>query len=215
MPAGFVPLPLDGGGEIKCTVNQSRMRFMDIHEKEKDRLRELIRSKSLTVGKPVTLSSGRKSDFYFDGKMVTLDAEGAYLIAHLVLDALSDVEVDAIGGLTLGADPIAATVAAVSFEHGHPINGFIVRKASKEHGTSKQVEGGPLHPGCKVAIVEDVVTSGASAMQAIEAVEAIGARVAKVVAIVDRLQGAEERFADAGYRFQSLFTLDDFGITTV
>ncbi len=137
-----------------------------------------------------TLSSGKKSDFYVDCRKVTLHPEGARLIAKLILEKIKELEysrkikVNAVGGLTLGADPITSSVVALG-----DIPGFIVRKKEKEHGTRQKIEG-IIEPGFNVVIVEDVATTGASALQAIEAAEAYCAKVVKVIAIVDREEGA-------------------------
>jgi len=130
------------------------------------------------------LSSGKKSNLYIDCRRITLHPQGARLIAKIILEKIKGLKVDAIGGLTLGADPITSSVVVLS-----DIPGFIVRKKEKEHGTKQKIEG-LLEPGWNVVIVEDVATSGATALQAIEAVEAIGAKVVKVISVVDREEGA-------------------------
>jgi orotate phosphoribosyltransferase len=170
----------------------------------RQRLLELLKTQALSLGN-FKLSSGKESDYYIDGKRVTLTPEGAFLTAVLILDALRDEEFDALGGPTLGADPIVGAVAALSWLKGKPVKTFIVRKNPKKHGTERWIEG-PLSSGDKVVIVEDVVTTGKSAMEAIKRVEEIGCEVVKVVALVDRMEGAGEKFEEAGYRFQPLFT---------
>ena len=131
-----------------------------------------------------TLASGKKSTFYIDCRKATLHPQGAKLIGRIILEKIKGLPVDAIGGLTLGADPITSTVVALS-----EIPGFIVRKKEKEHGTKQKIEG-HLQPDWKVVVVEDVATTGGSALQAIEAIEAAGAKVIKVIAVVDREEGA-------------------------
>lgn len=148
-----------------------------------------------------TLSSGKKSDFYVDCRKVTLHPQGAKLIAKIILEKIKGMKVDAIGGLTLGADPITASVVALS-----EIPGFIVRKKEKEHGTRQKIEG-IIEAGYKVVIVEDVATTGASARQAIEAAEATGAKVVKVISVVDREEGAAE--ALKGYDFDPIIRKSD------
>ncbi len=145
---------------------------------------KLLKDKEAVKFGEFILSSGKKSDFYVDCRKVTLHPQGARLIAKIILEKIKGMRVDAIGGLTLGADPITASVVALS-----DIPGFIVRKKEKEHGTRQKIEG-IIAPGYNVVIVEDVATTGASALQAIEAVEAAGARVVKVISVVDREEGA-------------------------
>jgi orotate phosphoribosyltransferase len=160
-----------------------------------------------------TLASGRTSHYYVDGRKVTLSAEGAALVGAGVLLQLSGRhEVKAIGGLTMGADPIVgATLAlATSAGLGH-LRGFLVRKQSKTHGMGNLIEG-PLEPGCTVAIVDDVVTTGGSSFQAVDAVEAKGCKVALVIAVLDRLEGAAEAFAARGMPFYPLLTIRDLGV---
>lgn len=170
------------------------------------RLIELFKAKSLQFGE-FTLSSGMKSNYYFDGKRTTLDPEGAYLCAWLILEELRNrgIEADAIGGLTLGADPVVAAVAAVSFaerERFKPLPAFIVRKEPKKHGTQRYMEGFEGKPGSKVIILDDVCTTGESTRKAIERAEEAGYEVVAVICLVDREQGAGENLS--GYRVLSL-----------
>jgi orotate phosphoribosyltransferase len=153
-----------------------------------------------------TLTSGRKSDYYIDGKQTTLRSRGAYLVAQLILDELKGAEVDAIGGPTLGADPVIGAVVALAALENIPLIGFIVRKEAKGHGTQSLIEG-PLRPGMKVAVFDDTVTTGASLKRAIDEVEAAQCRVVKALAIVDRQEGAQQNFAQWGYPFHALFTI--------
>lgn len=143
------------------------------------------------------LSSGKKSNFYIDCRKVTLHPQGAKLIAKIILEKIKGLKVDAIGGLTLGADPITSAVVTLS-----NIPGFIVRKKEKEHGTKQKIEG-LIESGWNVVIVEDVATTGASALEAIQAAEAAGAKVIKVIAVVDREEGAAEVLKD--YDFDPIF----------
>jgi orotate phosphoribosyltransferase len=150
------------------------------------RLLQLVRERAYRDGLDITLASGKKSTFYIDGKKVTLHPEGLWLIARLLLDVLAgEPRITAVGGLTLGADPIASAVAALSHETGQNLKAFLVRKEPKDHGTGSRIEG-ELEPGEQVAIVEDTVTTGASARKAIDAVRAAGAVPALVLAIADR-----------------------------
>lgn len=160
-----------------------------------------------------TLSSGKKSSYYFDGRRLSLDPEGAHLIAQALLPLLRRAGVQAVGGLTLGADPIVAAVALASFpdKSGRPIPGFIVRKEAKGHGTRQGVEGYLLQPQDRVAIVDDVCTTGGSLFQAIEAAEAAGCTVVKVVALLDRMEGGSDELRRRGYDFQALLTASPQG----
>jgi len=162
---------------------------------DREKLKQLLREHSLMFG-DFTLASGRKSSFYFDSKKTTLRPDGAYLTAVEVLETLrrNGIEADAIGGLTLGADPIVCPVAALSHLAGRPIRAFIVRKASKDHGTARRIEG-QLEPGSRVVVVDDVVTTAGSTLQAIEAAEGDGHEVVAVICIVDREEGGTEKLA--------------------
>ena len=180
---------------------------------KRERLIEIIRARSFSKGSEVKLASGRTSNFYFNMKPTMLDAEGAHLIGALVLDVLKGNDVDLIGGLELGAVPIATAVAAASYMAGWPLPAFFVRKTPKEHGTQAQVEGlakGETLTGKRVVIVEDVTTTGGSALKAAEAVRAGGGEVVLVLTIVDRLEGAAETFAKAGLAFATILTARDF-----
>jgi orotate phosphoribosyltransferase len=154
-----------------------------------------------------TLTSGRKSDYYIDGKQITLRSRGAYLVGQLILEELKRTEVDAIGGPTLGADPVIGAVIALAAAENIPLVGFIVRKEAKQHGTQRLIEG-PLQPGMRVAVFDDTVTTGGSLKHAIDQVEAAQCRVVKVLAVVDRQEGAQENFARWGYPFHALFTIE-------
>ena len=186
-------------------------------EKEKARLLELIRENALKLGTH-QLSSGKKSDYYIDGKMVTLHSEGISLIARIIFNMIQDLEVDAIGGMTMGADPIAAAVAYESFKQGfdtqatqpkgQPIDAFIVRKEIKKHGTQKFIEG-PLQKNSRVVIVDDVVTTGNSLVNSIQRVQGEGCKVVAVIALVDRMEGAREAVESQNCQFSPIFTRDD------
>ncbi|MBI4564963.1 MAG: orotate phosphoribosyltransferase [Planctomycetes bacterium] len=171
------------------------------------RLLGLIREKALRRG-TFTLASGKTSDYYLDCRLVTLDPEGLYLMSRLILHDLAGAGVEAVGGLTLGADPIAAGVAVLSHLEGRPVRAFIVRKETKAHGTQKRIEGS-LEPGARVAIVEDVMTTGGSAKQAIEEVEKAGAKVVKVYCLIDRLEGGGQDLRARGYDVKALFEVPE------
>jgi orotate phosphoribosyltransferase len=150
-----------------------------------------------------TLSSGLKSDHYWDGKKVTLAAAGTYLVGRAIFERLAGLDIDAVGGPEIGAIPIATAVALVSHLEGRDIPAFIVRKHPKEHGTRKPVEGF-LPENSRVVIVEDVITTGESVIKAIAAVENLGCKVVKVIALVDRCEGGGDKLRHAGYSFESI-----------
>ena len=180
----------------------------------RERLLELaVESSALQYG-DFTLTSGKKSSYYFDGRLLSLDPEGAHLIAQAILQILQDAEATAVGGPTLGADPIVAAVALASHLAGDRIPGFIVRKEAKAHGTSKVIEG-PLEPGSMVAIIDDTCTTGGSLFQAIEVAESMGCTVVKVVAVLDRREGGGEALREKGYDFVSLLEATREGTITV
>ena len=166
-------------------------------------LLKLIKEKAVRKGE-FTLSSGKQSSYYIDGKQVTLDPQGIFLVAKTVLNMLQGTQVDAVGGPTLGADPIAATVALLSSQSGRPVKAFIVRKEEKKHGTQKRIEGPALEPGDRVVVVEDVITSGKSVMEAIQEIEKLKCRVVKVICLVDREEGAA-KFLEP-YQYSPIFT---------
>ncbi|MBU2591024.1 MAG: orotate phosphoribosyltransferase [Nitrospinota bacterium] len=158
----------------------------------------------------VTLSSGKKSNFYFDGKMTTTDPYGAWLVGKLIFEAIRDLKPDGVGGMSIGADPITTAVTIVSHLEGQPITGFLIRKEPKKHGKRLSIEGGyNLKEGSRVVMVEDVVTTGGSTLKAIEKSEEAGFKVIKVISIVDRQEGGREAIEAAGYSFDSLFTKRD------
>lgn len=175
----------------------------------REELLEMVKSRAVIRG-GITLSSGQKSNFYIDGKQVTLDPQGILLLAKTILSMLHGTHADCIGGPTLGADPIAAAVALLSSQTGRPLKAFIVRKEAKKHGTQKMIEGPALSEGDKVVMVEDVVTTGGSLLKAIQEVEKLKAKVIKVICLLDRKEGAEKTLA--AYNFSPIFTLTDIGL---
>lgn len=178
--------------------------------KLKEELLKTIKEKALMKGEERTLASGKKSNFYIDGKQVTLDPHGLLITAKTILAFLSGSKVDAIGGPTLGADPIAAAVSLLSSQTGHPIKAFIVRKEAKKHGMQKMIEGPALQAGDHVVMVEDVITTGGSVLTAIQEVEKLKAKVVRVICLVDRNEGAVQLLAP--YNYTPLFTLQDLGL---
>src|SRR3979409_1456625 len=176
------------------------------------RLAEIIRRRSFGRGE-ITLASGRKSDFYFNLKPTMLDPEGATLLADLIYETLKDDRLDFIGGLEMGAVPLAGAIAQISWIKGHPIAAFFVRKKPKEHGARLAVEGlakGESLQGKRVVIVEDVTTTGGSALKAVEAVREAGGEVVLVFTMVDRDEGATDTFGQAGPEFRSLYKAGEF-----
>ena len=175
--------------------------------KEKGRLLEIIKQKSLLKGR-FKLVSGAMSDYYLDMKPTTFDPEGAALVSEIICNMLiDDRDVDSIGGLELGAVPIIVSVCARSWR-GRPINGFVVRKEKKGHGTDRQIDGN-FKPNSTVVLIEDVTTKGGSVMQAVRAVRELGGRVKKVIAVVDRLEGAAENLKREGIDLVAIYTTKD------
>ena len=176
----------------------------------KDALIELIRQQGLEFG-DFTLASGKKASYYLDCRKVTLDARGARLIGEGILELLEESMPNAVGGMAIGADPITAAVITLAGLREIDLKGFIVRKEAKQHGKGQAVEG-PVTPGDRVVIVEDVVTTGGSSLRAIDQVEEFGLQVERVIAIIDRLEGGAEAFQQRGIPLTTLLTVRDFGI---
>lgn len=176
---------------------------------ERDRLLDLLAERSFRIG-DFTLASGRKSRYYVDARTTTLSAEGQAVIGVLGLSALesSGLAPQAVGGLTMGADPIAYAIAHRSFLEGRPIQAFTVRKQPKDHGVGKQIEG-CFEPGQTVVVIEDTITSGGSALRACQAVDAAGGDILAVLALVDREEGGREAIELKGYRVISLVTISE------
>ena len=173
----------------------------------KHRLLELIKERALFIGER-KLTSGKMSNCYIDGKLITCDPEGLYLTGKIILSMFGRDKIDAIGGMTIGADPMVAAVAVISHLENCPVKAFIVRSVQKEHGMGKLIEG-HLQKGWSVVIVDDVVTTGGSVIRAIKAVEEAGCTVKKVIAIVDRLEGAREALAEKHIPLESIFDKND------
>jgi orotate phosphoribosyltransferase len=172
---------------------------------ERQRLLEIIRQRSYEE-REVTLASGRKSNFYIDGKQTTLDPEGAFLTGRIFYGMIKG-KAEAVGGPTLGADPIVAAIALTSYQEGQPIAAFIIRKEPKGHGKGLWIEGDKAVPkGTRVAIIEDVVTTGGSLLKAIKVAEDHGLKVVQALTLVDREEGGKEQLAEAGYALEAVFT---------
>jgi len=181
-------------------------------DQDRQQLLELLKNKSFRSGK-VTLASGKVSDFYIDCRQTALSAEGHLLIGRIFFDIIREKfpEAVAVGGPTLGADPMISAVSLTSQIAGHPLQAFIVRKESKGHGTGAWIEGmANLETGAKVVMLEDVVTSGGSLLKAVSKVEEAGLAVLCAMVLVDRLEGGRQAVENAGHQLISLFTRTDF-----
>jgi orotate phosphoribosyltransferase len=178
---------------------------------KKSRLIQLLSERSFERRK-VTLASGKESDFFIDCKQTMLTAEGHALVGELMFELLAQLpECEAVGGVELGGCPLASAVSLVSFQHGRPLNALYVRKAKKDHGTTKLVEGDKsLRPGLKVALLEDVVTTGGSSLKAVESLREAGALVVGIIALVDRQEGGAETIRAAGLPLVTVATKADF-----
>jgi orotate phosphoribosyltransferase len=176
----------------------------------REALKDLIRDKALRFG-DFTLASGKKASFYLDCRQVTLDAQGARLIGEGMLELLANDMPELVGGMAIGADPITASILTLAGMRGLSLRGVMVRKEVKQHGTGRLVEG-PFNKGETIAIVEDVVTTGGSSLLAAERCQAEGLKVKRVLAIIDRLEGGRQAFAERGYELTTLFTINEFGI---
>ena len=161
------------------------------------------------VKKPVKLSSGKMSNFYIDVRRCSLAGRGLYLISHLIWEMIKDDNIEAIGGLTLGADPIVAGVCVAAAQNHKNIKGFLVRKTPKEHGERRLIEGPDIAAGSRVVIVDDVATSGSSVIKAVEAAGACGFTVLKAIVVMDREEGARENLSKLSCPLFSIFTRKD------
>ena len=184
-----------------------------LNKKEKASIRgellSLLRNSFVYNDEPVfTLSSGRKSRFFIDSKKVTLDPGGGFLVGQLILDAIHDIEIDAIGGMTLGADPLVISASVLSYGEGPPLPAFIVRKDSKGFGDAPFIEGN-LKKNSRVALVDDVLTSGSAMERTIKILNEFGCKVVRIIALIDRKEGGREKLEDLGYHVVSLFTVED------
>ena len=190
-----------------------RWRLMETREifdlsYKRQQLLSIISRASLLQGREFRLTSGRSSNFFIDLKRTMLDPEGASLLADLLFDKIKAEDVDCIGGMATGAIPIVAVLCMRSWPD-KPIKGFFIRREAKGHGTDQRVDG-PLDRGSRVILFEDVTTTGSSLMRAVDQTRQFQCTVLKVIAVVDRLEGAEENFRQAGITFEALFTRRDF-----
>lgn len=176
--------------------------------KSRERLKLILKSKSILLGN-FTLASGKQSSYYIDARRTTLDPEGAYLISEIFLGEIAARDgVVAVGGPSIGADPIVGAIIPRSHERGTPLRGFIIRKKEKEHGTGNMIEG-ELAEGDRVVMVEDVITSGGSVLRAVDLVESAGVEVCGVFCVVDRGEETEKKFLERGCSFFSIFRVSE------
>jgi orotate phosphoribosyltransferase len=177
----------------------------------RDDLLALIRSDAVVHGR-VTLSSGREADYYLDCRRITLSGKAAPLVGEVLLDLADDLDYDAVGGLTMGADPVATAMLHAAAKRGRALDAFVVRKEAKAHGLQRQIEG-PDVTGRRVLVVEDTSTTGGSPLTAVQALREAGAEVVAVATIVDRATGAGEKIAAEGLDYRYAYGLDDLGLS--
>ena len=176
---------------------------------DKSELFHILKTKAFSRGKFI-LSSGKESDFYLDARLVTLSAAGAYLTARIMLDMIDRDRPDAIGGPTLGADPMVGAIASLSHQAGRPINTFIIRKTPKAHGKQQQVEGPLLKEGSSVVIIDDVATTGKAFVESIEVLQKMNIKIKKAICVIDRGEGAGAALAKYNVPLASIFTISEF-----
>lgn len=175
----------------------------------RDKLKAILLEKSVITGREFKLASGKTSNFYVDARITTLDPGGAYYCGKIFLEMLKEFKVDAVGGYSIGADPIVSSIAVLSHMEGNPLPAFIIRKEEKSHGTGKIIEGNFPKDGGRVAIFDDVVTSGGSILRGADQVKKHGGTVEVIMAVIDREEGGREKMEAAGYKFLSIFTKKD------
>jgi len=178
----------------------------------RERLLEMIKARAIVHGR-VTLSSGREADYYVDLRRITLDGEAAPLVGQVMNELTEDLEFDAVGGLTLGADPVATAMLHASAAAGRHLDAFVVRKTGKAHGLQQRIEG-PSIAGRRVLIVEDTTTTGASPMDAVSAAREEGAEVVAIATIADRATGAKEKLAAEGLTYRAAYSLRELGLSS-
>lgn len=176
---------------------------------DRDRLYEILKKEAFSFGKFI-LSSGKESNFYLDARRVTLSPEGAYLCAKIILDLVKSETFDAIGGPTLGADPLVGALGVLSFQAGKPVNTFIIRKAPKAHGKQQQIEGPMIPDDGTVVLIDDVATTGKAFVESLDVLDKIGIKVKKCVCIIDRNEGGREAVKARGCELVSIFKAEEF-----
>jgi len=177
--------------------------------KDKQRLWQILKSEAFFREK-IILSSGKESDYYFDARRVTLSAEGAYLSAKIILEMIKNEDIVAIGGPTLGADPLVGAIALLSYQRKKPLQTFIVRKAPKPHGKQQQLEGPPVPEDAEVILIDDVATTGKAFLEAMDVLSRYRIRVRKAICLIDREEGAKQALAQRGCHLASIFRASDF-----
>jgi orotate phosphoribosyltransferase len=177
---------------------------------DRARLLDIVKAKAIVHGK-VTLSSGKEADYYVDLRRITLDGEASPLVGRVMRDLVKDLDFEAVGGLTLGADPVATSMLHAAAAAGERLDAFVVRKAGKAHGLQQRIEG-PSIAGRRVLIVEDTSTTGQSPLDAAQAAQEAGATVIAVATIADRATGAAEVFAEQGLEYRHVYGLEDLGL---
>ena len=178
-------------------------------QSSRDRLLEIFKARAFSFGR-FTLASGKESTYYINSKKALFNSEAVWLLGDVLWDLTKDLDIQAMGGLEVGAIPMATAAALRYHEEGRTLEGFFVRKQAKEHGSKENIEGA-VEPGMRVAVVDDVFTSGMSVMRAIEKLERVGAKVIAAICIVDRLEGAREKMAHR-FEYRPIFTIRDFGV---
>ena len=176
---------------------------------DKAKLFEILKTQAFFKER-ITLSSGKESDYYFDARLVTLSAAGAFYTAKILLEMIKNDSIEAIGGPTLGADPMVGAVASLSHQLGRPIKTFIIRKAPKAHGKQQQLEGPLLSDGAAVVLIDDVATTGKAFLESLDVTDRMGIKVIKAISIIDRQEGAAEALAKRHCRLESIFKAQDF-----
>lgn len=184
------------------------MEKQDIQSLKQELLAELKRSAFFR--EKIVLSSGKVSDYYIDARLVTLSAKGAYLSARIILEMIKGEDISAIGGPTLGADPMVGAIASLSYLDKRPLNTFIVRKSPKPHGKMRQIEGPAIASGCKVILIDDVATTGKSILESLEVLRNSNIKVDKTIVVIDRQEGAGEALAKQGCCLIPIFKASDF-----
>jgi orotate phosphoribosyltransferase len=189
--------------------NDRKGKAMSLQNKDRERLLKIIKEQAFFREK-IVLSSGKESDYYIDARRITLTSEGAFLCAKLILDHLVGDSFDAIGGPTLGADPLIGAINVLRYQAGQPIKTFIIRKAPKAHGKQQQIEGPLIPDGGRVILIDDVATTGKAFVESIQVLENLGIKATKAICIVDRGEGAQEAVAARRCKMVSLFTAEEF-----
>lgn len=175
----------------------------------KKRLFRLLKEISLQRGDFV-LSSGKRSHIYIDARRVTLSTEGAWLAGKIIFELIKDQDIQAVGGPTLGADPIVGAILSISYRHNRLLQGFLIRKSPKSYGRRQQLEGPKLKRNANIVLIDDVATTGTSLLKAIRVLKKLSLKVKRIIVLVDRQEGAKELLWKEGYNLESIFKLEDF-----